>query len=83
MRKDTSIYSRPVFEGLKLLGWTWELVSGGRTIAHGSTPRESIDLARAEGMSRTSSMTYPGSLVEWDRFWNQSEEERDGWNPTA
>jgi hypothetical protein len=76
MTPYTTVYVMPVFEEHRILGWTWELVSGGRLVAHGDTPRESIDLARAEGMSRTRTRTYPGSLVEWDRFWNESEEEK-------
>jgi hypothetical protein len=75
VRPYTTVFVKPVFRDYRTFGWVWELVSGNRVVAHGTTPRESAALARAEGMSRMRTRTYPGSLVEWDRFWNDSEEE--------
>ena len=70
---NTQVYVLPVIRDGQITGWTWQLMHAGRHVASGSIPQATISLAREEGLNRTKTSTYPGSLPEWDRFWNGGE----------
>ena len=71
LKPQRSIYVKPWLKEGKLIGWTWEIVSNGRVSDTGRTPQPTIALARDEAIARSQTMVYPGSYVEWDKFWNE------------
>jgi hypothetical protein len=78
LRPLTSIYIKPVYNKEKTLvvGWTWDRLHNNKLVDYGRVPQPTISAAQEEALASTTTMTYPGAFVEWDRFWNDTEEER-------